>query len=257
MRRGLVALLVLVAFAGCGSDDSAPNSVAGEDVSTATTPPGGARAVGDAQITDPPPPVKTPVTEPTLVAALGDSITEGAPYWSTDPEIRRRYADQVNSQSQYEYWARRRLGPNVRFRNCGVSGEETGQIAARFDECTRGADRLIVQGGVNDIAHDISADEAAANLRAMVRKGKARGLRTAIAELLPWTNGHPEYTPTVNRLNALIAEIGREEDVPVIPWHRVLLDPDNPGRMIESFTVEGDHPTVLGYKLLGEVVELP
>jgi lysophospholipase L1-like esterase len=238
------AALAAVALTGCSGSG-------GKKPQRAVAP---ARTV---QVTDRPPPVRRPVTRRTLVAALGDSITEGAPYWSNDPAVRRAYADQINPQSQYEYWARRRLGPLVRFRNCGVSGEETSQIAARFDACTRSANTLIVQGGINDIAHDKPPEEAAAQLRAMVARGKARGLRTAIAEVLPWTNGHPRYDGAVRRLNALIAGIGRAERVPVIRWYRVLLDPRRPGRMRPALTAEGDHPTVLGYKLLGEAVELP
>jgi lysophospholipase L1-like esterase len=268
-RRPATLLPILVALAataviqaGCGSaaKSTKPAHVAGAAQPPAAATPAGphkARGAATADIGDAPPPEQSPQTRPRLVAALGDSITEGAPFWSSNPAIRRRYADEINSQSQYEYWARRRLGPKVRFRNCGISGQETGQIAVRFDQCTRGADTLIVQGGINDIAHGKSPAEAAANLKAMVVKGKARGLRTAITEVLPWNNGHPSADNPIRSLNAMIHAIAREEKVPVIDWYRILLDPAHPGEMRPSLTVEGDHPTVLGYKLLGEAVELP
>lgn len=203
-----------------------------------------------------PAPTRRP-SRPLLVATLGDSITAGAPLWDPNPAIRAQLGDSPTPQSQYQYWARRRLGAQVRFRNCGVSGEVTEQIVTRLDACAAGAQVLIVQGGLNDIARGLSVDEAAANLRTMVRRGKARGLRVAIAELLPWNNGHPQATPRIRRLNRLIAAIARDEGARVLPWHRAIEDPARPGRMRRDWTIEGDHPSAAGYRRLGEAVKLP
>jgi lysophospholipase L1-like esterase len=116
----------------------------------------------------------------------------------------------------------------------------------------RGADVLIVQGGINDIVQGRAVDTAATNLRAMVRRGKELGLRVAIADVLPWNNGWPDAEPAIRRLNALIADIAREESVPVLPFHDTLEDTDRPGRMREEWTQEGDHPNEAGYRRLAE-----
>ena len=71
-----------------------------------------------------------------------------------------------------EYWAQRRTGAS-RFRNCGVFGERTDEIALAPDACATGAQVLVVQGGINDIARGRSVYVAAATLRAMVRRGDA------------------------------------------------------------------------------------
>jgi lysophospholipase L1-like esterase len=105
---------------------------------------------------------------------------------------------------------------------------------------------LIVQGGINDIVQGRDGDTAATNLRAMVRRGKELGLRVAIADVLPWNNGWPDAEPAIRRLNALIADIAREESVPVLPFHDTLEDTDRPGRMREEWTQEGDHPNEAG-----------
>jgi lysophospholipase L1-like esterase len=86
----------------------------------------------------------------------------------------------------------------------------------------------------------------------MVQRGKELGLRVAICELLPWNNGYPEADPKIRRLNGLIHGIARDEDVPVLPFYETLQDPDRPGRMKEEWTSDGDHPSVEGYRLLGE-----
>ncbi len=193
----------------------------------------------------------------TRVTALGDSITAGAPLWDPDPATRESLGTGADEKSQYEYWAERKLG-DASFRNCGVSGQRTDEIAQRFDECTKGAEVLIVQGGANDLNQGSSPESAAANLRKMVRRGKERGLQVAITDLVPWPGGHPQYTPKVRRLNELIAQIGEEEDVPLIAFNEALADPAKPGLMRDGYVSDDQiHPTVAGYRQLGEVIELP
>ena len=199
----------------------------------------------------------TPVGEGrTLVAALGDSITAGSPLWDPDPALRQSVGSSLDERSQYEYWAERRLD-GVRFRNCGVAGERTDQIAARLEDCARGAQVLIVQGGVNDIAQMRRVKTAARNLRGIVQHGKELGLRVAIVEVLPWNNGYPLAAPRIKRLNRAIAQIGRLERVAVFPWYRALEDPAAKGRMRADLTDDGNHPSVAGYRRLSQAVRLP
>lgn len=224
---------------GCGGDGQSTAS-RGQPVTTSA----------------PPAPVHR-LTRRVLVAALGDSITAGSPLWDPDRAVRDRAPDQVNDQSQYEYWARQRLGPLARFRNCGVFGETTAQIARRLGQCASGAGVLIVQGGINDVYRPIPVEATAANLRAMVRRGKALGLKVELTDVLPWNNGYPRFAGKIDRLNRLIADVAAQERVTLLPFHRTLEDPGNPQRMRADWTIDGDHPNVVGYRRLGEIVELP
>lgn len=228
MRR-LAPLLVALVVGACGGSDGGQSGQSGE---------GGQGG--------------TPVT------ALGDSITAGAPRWDPDKATRDSLgAGVADEQSQYEYWAEQRLG-NATFKNCGVSGQRTDEIAQRFDECTRGAEILIVQGGANDINQGRSVESAAKDLRTMVQRGKKRDLRVAITQLVPWPGGHPDATPKIARLNELIDQIGEDEDVPVYEWNAALADPAKPGFMRPEYISDDQiHPTVAGYKRLAEEVELP
>jgi lysophospholipase L1-like esterase len=192
-----------------------------------------------------------PERETTLVATLGDSITAGSPGYEPDPLMRDALGFGANEKSQWQYWARK-AHPSLRFRNCGVYGQRTDEIAARLDECAAGAQVLVVQGGINDIAQGRPVEPAADNLRRMVARGRELGLRVAVAELLPWNNGHPDAAPRIRRLNELIRDLGRDEDVPVLPFFETLEDPARPDRMREEWTPDGDHPSVEGYRLLGE-----
>jgi lysophospholipase L1-like esterase len=196
---------------------------------------------------------------PTVVAALGDSITAGSPRWDPDPAVRARIR-RPDERSQYEYWTER-ADPNVELRNCGRFGERTFEIAARLDECARGADAVVVQGGINDIAQALAGGReeeasalyaAARSLRETVRRAKDMGLRVAIADVLPWNNGPPLAARTIEELNRRIHAIARAEGVPLLPFNRTLADPGDPTRMRAEWTADGDHPSIDGYRRLGE-----
>ena len=169
-----------------------------------------------------------------VVAALGDSITEGSP-----------------GLRGWDVWAAA-ADSRLRIRNCGIYGQRTDEIAARLDDCARGAQVLIVQGGINDIAQGRDVGAAAANMREMVRRGQELGLRVAVADVLPWNNGWPDAEPKIRRLNELLAAIARDEEVPLLPFHDTIEDPHRPGRMRDEWTYEGDHPNEAGYRRLAE-----
>lgn len=176
------------------------------------------------------------------VACLGDSITEGSPYWDS----RSRTGD---PEGQWEHWAAL-ARPDLTFANHGIWGERTDEIAARFDEAVAGADVLIVQGGINDIAQGRPIEDAAANLRQMVERGLALGLPVAACDVLPWNNGSPEQATQIRELNERIHALA----VPVLPFHDTLEDPARPGRMKAEWTNDdGDHPSIAGYRRLGEI----
>ena len=196
--------------------------------------------------------LSSPTVERIVVAALGDSITAGSPGWDPDPKVRATIRPAPDPESQYEHWAVLR-DPRLEFRNCGVYGQRTDEIAARLDSCARGAALLVVQGGINDIAQRRPVEPAAVNLRRTLRRGRELGLQVAVADVLPWNNGYPEAEAPIRRLNALIGELALDEGVSVLAFHDTLEDPRRPGRMAEAWTSDGDHPSVEGYRRLGEL----
>jgi lysophospholipase L1-like esterase len=179
-----------------------------------------------------------------IVATLGDSITEGSPL------LHR--SDGGDPRSSWQYWAAQ-ADSSLDFRVSGVYGERTDQIAERLEGCARGADVLIVQGGINDIAQGRSVVEAADDLRAMLRRGKELVPRVIAVDVLPWNNGYPRAEPEIRQLNELIRELAAAESVAVLPFHDTLEDPERPGRMRPDWTDDGDHPSIEGYRRLGEL----
>ena len=194
-----------------------------------------------------PAPAKAPAGA-TLVATLGDSITAGSPLWDPEPGNRPPNADE---RSQFQFWAK---APNRAYRNCGVWGERTDEIAERYESCVAGAKVVIVQGGINDVVQGRPVAEAATDLRELVRRGKADGLRVLLTDVLPWNNGYPGAAEPIRELNGLIRAIATEEGVPLLEFFKTLDDPANPDSMRAELTTDGNHPNVAGHRLLGEVL---
>ena len=176
-----------------------------------------------------------------LVAVVGDSISAGSPLWDPDPRVRERIGARADERSQWQWWAARR-DPSLEFRTRAVYGKRTDEVAAFLDDVVPGADLLVVQGGINDIAQRRSVDDAARNLGTIVERGRALGLPVALADVLPWPNGDERAARAIARLNELIRAIPK---VTLLPFHDTLAS-------VDRWSDDGDHPSVDGHRLLGE-----
>jgi lysophospholipase L1-like esterase len=185
-----------------------------------------------------------------VVATVGDSITAGSPLWDPDPVVRASIAA-PDERSQWQWWAAR-LDPRLELRNHGVYGERTDEIGARLEGAAAGAAVLVVQGGINDVAQHRPVEQAADDLASMVEHGRRLGLAVALADVLPWNDGDARAAADIVRLNELIGAVADELGVPRLPFHDTLADPVDPARMREGLCDDGDHPSVEGYRLLGE-----
>ena len=185
-----------------------------------------------------------------VIACLGDSITAGSPLWDPDPVVRKKI-DDPDERSQWAWWAMRMHG-ELDLRNHGVYGERTDEIAKRFQQAVEGAEAIVVQGGINDVVQGRPVEQAAANLAGMLHRARHAGLRVALCDVLPWNNGDSRAASDIEKLNGLIRQIAETQDVPLFSFHEVLADPARPARMREMLTDDGEHPSVEGYRLLGE-----
>ena len=172
-----------------------------------------------------------------LVAVVGDSISAGSPLWPAE------------ERSRWQWWTVQR-DPHLEFRTVAEYGKRTDEIAAFFDEAVPGADALVVQGGINDIAQGRPIEEAAGNLAAMIGRGQELGIVVVTVDVLPWNNGDARAARDILTLNELIHALG----VPVLPFHDALADSEHPERMRAECTDDGDHPSVEGHRLLGNQV---
>lgn len=181
-----------------------------------------------------------------VVAVAGDSISAGSPLWDPDPAVRARIVT-ADERSRWQWWASQD-DDRLDFRTTAVYGERTDEIARRLDLVLGGADVLVVQGGINDVVQGRPVEQAAANLAAMLDRGRAAGLSVAVTDVLPWNNGDDRAAVDIERLNALIRQLGAT----LLPFHDTLADPADPRRMRDGLTDDGAHPSIEGHRLLGE-----
>jgi lysophospholipase L1-like esterase/predicted small secreted protein len=221
-----------VSVAGCGSTRGAGKPV---DVRPARTAPPATR-------------VMPTIGSDRVIATLGDSIVAGSPLWDPDPTVRANFPT-VDENSQWQRSVRARNGATLR--NCGVWGERTDEIAKRFAVCTHGAAAVVIQGGINDIVQGRSIERAAHDIACMAERARVAHLQVALVEVLPWNNGWPHAVQPIRQLNAKIHAIAVRGGVPVLPFFSTLADPNYPDRMPAARTVDGNHPDVKGYAMLG------
>jgi lysophospholipase L1-like esterase len=86
----------------------------------------------------------------------------------------------------------------------------------------------------------------------MAQRARSLGLRVALVDVLPWSNGDARAAADITRLNALLTSLTCGLELPLLPFNRTLADPDAPHRLREGLTDDGDHPSVEGHRLLGE-----
>jgi len=175
-----------------------------------------------------------------IVGVVGDSISAGSPLWDPDPAVRATISD-LDERSQWQWWAAQ-SDPRLEFRTRAVHGKRTDEIAAFLDDVVDGADVLVVQGGINDIAQQRSVDDAARNLGQIVQRGRSLGLAVVLADVLPWPAGDERAAHDIARLNELVHGIG---GVTPLRFYDTLAPR-------EGWSDDGAHPSVDGHRLLGE-----
>jgi len=103
------------------------------------------------------------------VVVLGDSNTQG---YGVNPQ------DAFPARLEALL---RRSGRAVRVVNAGVMGDTLGGLLARLDsQVPQGTRLVIVQGGFNDIDQDVPANVSAANMRAILARLQARGVKAVL-----------------------------------------------------------------------------
>jgi acyl-CoA thioesterase-1 len=103
------------------------------------------------------------------VVVLGDSNTQG---YGVNPQ------DAFPARLEMLL---RRSGRQVHVVNAGVMGDTLGGLLVRVDSQVPPGTRLaIVQGGFNDIDQDVPANVSAANMRAILARLQARGVKAVL-----------------------------------------------------------------------------
>ncbi|MGW7051410.1 SGNH/GDSL hydrolase family protein [Streptomyces sp. NPDC054887] len=195
------------------------------------------------------------------VAALGDSITDGA---LSTRDANRRWPD---------FLARRLdADPGSRVKgvaNEGISGNKvlkdgSGESALkRLDRDVlgqHGVRTVVLLEGVNDIkaVPAPTAAELTAGYRDIVRRAHAAGVCVVGATVMPY-EGWREWTPAGEAVRQQVNAFVRDGGVfdAVVDFDRAVLDPEAPSRLRPAYD-SGDHlhPNDLGMRTMADTVDL-
>lgn len=186
------------------------------------------------------------------IVCLGDSTTAGTPGWRSPLEAPP--SGSGDEQSQYAYWLMC-AHPEWDVLNCGVNGERSDEIAARFTRDVIGAhpDVVIIIAGVNDVYQGRSVEDTTRNLRAMYDRARGAQLRVIAGTIVPYDTATPEQNRKMHEVNDWIErEAQGDSNVTFVDTRRAVAMPDDPDRLISS--PDSLHPSVDGYRRMAEAI---
>jgi len=182
---------VLVLAVGCGTSEDASR-------------PGAAASAPHASTSERAPEATTgPGTRPRIVV-LGDSLAAGLglPVERSYPALLQQRLD--------------RAGLGYEVVNAGVSGDTSAGGLRRLDWSLQGnVAVLIVELGGNDGLRGLPVSQLKANLRTIIREGKARGARVILAGMEAPPNFGVIYTAEFRQA---FRDVAREEQVDLLPF---------------------------------------
>lgn len=203
-----------------------------------------APAAAPVRASAPAPPSSTPAS-PAAVASrqasgpvvifLGDSLTAGLGL-GEEQAYPARVAAKLAAQ-----------GTTVKVINAGVSGDTTAGGLARIDWLLRQhPDVLVVGLGGNDGLRGLPLAATEKNLRDIIRRGQAAGVRVLLLGMQIPPNYGPDY---VNGFKAMYPRLAKELNVPLVPF---LLE--GVGGVADLNQNDGIHPTAQGQEMVADNV---
>jgi lysophospholipase L1-like esterase len=176
-------------------------------------------------------------------------------------------------------WAGTSFTQHTNWINKGVVGNNSNQVLARFqtDVIDLYPDIVVILVGTNDVypgwtlgpsevpAVFLNAIDSPANVEAMVEMARANYVQVILATIPPWNcdANNCAYSesidPTLGRYanidiwNEWLKQYAFSKSITVVDYHAALYDPSN-NMYVPDRTVDGIHPAVPGYELMGPLV---
>ncbi len=190
-------------------------------------------------------------SERLVIVGLGDSTTAGTPFFKSPLESPPH--GQGDPEGQYAYWMMRRH-PDWKVVNCGIRGQRSDEIRARFDDtlAREHPHYLIVLAGVNDVFQDYPLDYIESNLAWMYSQAQMKGVIAVAATVLPYNSASPVHSKEIDTLNHWIKSAAEKYRIPLADLHQALADPNDPTKLNGS--PDGLHPDVGGYRKMGKIL---
>jgi len=174
--------------------------------------------------------------EPVVIAALGDSLTQGYGLMQSDGFV-----------PQLEQWLRAQ-GGDVRLINAGVSGDTTAGGLARVGWTLEPeVDAMIVALGGNDLLRGLSPAQAHSNIEGILQAAQAANVEVLLVGMQAPGNFGPAYK---EEFDALYPELAQAYDTVYLEsFFAGLVEdgaPVDPAALRQWFQADGIHPNPQG-----------
>lgn len=177
------------------------------------------------------------MAEPVVIAALGDSLTQGYGLPEQDGFV-----------PQLQRWLQEE-GAEVRLINAGVSGDTTAGGAARVDwTLTPEVDGMIVALGGNDLLRGIDPSVARSNLETILRAAETADVEVLIIGMQAPGNYGADYKQS---FDAMYPELAEQYDaLYAASFFDGLTTEGDPAAARQFMQSDGIHPSAQGVALI-------
>jgi acyl-CoA thioesterase-1 len=185
--------------------------------------------------------VAAPLHAETVVAALGDSLTQGYGLPREEGLV-----------PQLEAWLRQN-GADARVINAGVSGDTTAGGLSRVEwTLTDEVDAMIVALGGNDLLRGVDPRAARENLDGILQAAEARDVEVLLVEIAAPGNYGPDYKAT---FDAIFPDLAGAYDALLAPsfFDAIRTEGDQIG-LARYMQPDGIHPNADGVELIVEAL---
>jgi lysophospholipase L1-like esterase len=186
------------------------------------------------------------------IVALGDSTTAGTPGFRSP--IEAPPSGEGDPTSQYAWWLMK-ARPSWQVHNCGVNGERTDQIRARFarDVLRARPDAVIIIAGVNDIYQGYPPSHPIEHLREMYDAAFDAGIHVVAGSILPFNTATADQNGRMRDVNAWIrAFAARQPKLSFVDTRRAAASPIDSDLLASS--PDALHPSPDGYGRVAEAL---
>jgi lysophospholipase L1-like esterase len=186
------------------------------------------------------------------IVCLGDSTTAGTPWFKSPVEAPPN--GEGDERGPFAFWLRQ-AHADWRIVNCGVNGERSDQIVARFDRdvLAHQPDVVVIIAGVNDVYQGRAAEHVMAQLSVMYGRAAEAGIAVVAGTIVPYNTATADQNARMHAINDWIRRQAETRSRFLVADTRAAVaDPSNPDRLAGS--PDDLHPDIDGYRSMAAAI---
>jgi len=144
----------------------------------------------------------------------------------------------------------------------GVSGEKTGEMLARYQKDVLAKDPFVVviMGGTNDLAWNISKEEILSNIKSMAEQAAAKNMKVVLCSVTPCNDRYSQLSPKekgthIVALNKMIKDYATSKNFTYCDYYPSLVAGDGYSLKDEYCLYDKLHPNPDAYTVMEGIIK--